>query len=531
MTERRQVVRPLIATTVIAAAAVGAAYAFGPGAQAEKVGSTAKAKDGRHQVVKAETLTATGACATSARYPKRQLRGVWIATVHNVDWPSKPGLSPDRQRAEYLRILDNAVKRRLNAVFFQVRPASDAIYRSSLEPWSQWLTGTAGRDPGWDPLPFLVEEAHKRGLQFHAWFNPYRAADSASAKLPAGHPARLHPDWVVKHEGKLYYNPGLPEVRDWVTKVVTDVVQRYDVDGVHFDDYFYPYPGRGTRFADQAAYKKYGKGLSLADWRRRNVNDLVAQISGAVHAARPYAVFGISPFGIWRNKAEDPAGSATKGMSAYDSIYADAKAWIKKGSVDYVMPQLYWPRGFAAADYTVLAKWWADAVKGTDVDLYIGQALYRVGATDTPAWTKAGELPAHLTLNRKHPEISGDVYFSAAQLARNPLGVLDRIVKEHYTRPALPPALRPGPTSAPAAPRGVRAASGTLTWQAQPGAQAYAVYRVTGKDASCATADARNLLAVVPASAAPQYAAAGSGAYYVTTLDRLGNESAATPAT
>ncbi|MBB2744286.1 UNVERIFIED_ORG: uncharacterized lipoprotein YddW (UPF0748 family) [Microbispora rosea subsp. rosea] len=532
MTERRQVVRPLIATTVIAAVAVGAAYTFGPGAQAEKVGAE---KAGRSAVPKAtrqhvdaETLTAADTCATSVKYPKRQLRGVWIATVHNLDWPSKSGLSPDRQKAEYVKILDNAVNRRLNAVFFQVRPASDAIYRSSMEPWSQWLTGTAGKDPGWDPLPFLVEEAHKRGLQFHAWFNPYRAADSASSKLPAGHPALLHPDWTVKHEGKLYYNPGLPQVRDWVTKVVTDVVKRYDVDGVHFDDYFYPYPGQGTRFADQAAYKKYGKGLTLADWRRRNVNQLVAQVSQAVHTAKPYAAFGISPFGIWRNKAEDPAGSDTKGMSAYDSIYADARAWIKAGSVDYVMPQLYWPRGFAAADYSVLAKWWADAVKGTDVDLYIGQALYRVGAADTPAWTKAGELPAHLTLNRKYPEISGDVYFSAAQLVKNPLGVLDRIVKSHYAHPALPPMLRQGP--APAAPRGVKAAGGTLTWQAQPGAQSYGIYRVTGQDASCATADARNLVAVVPASQAPSYAAGDPGAYYVTAVDRLGNESPATRA-
>ncbi|MEV7804295.1 family 10 glycosylhydrolase [Microbispora sp. NPDC088329] len=528
MTERGQVIRPLIATTVIAAVAAGAAYTFGPDAQAEKVGRTAAPKAERQQV-RAETVTAAEKCVTSVEYPKRQLRGVWIATVHNVDWPSKPGLPPDRQKAEYVRILDSAVKRRLNAVFFQVRPASDAIYRSSLEPWSQWLTGTAGKDPGWDPLPFLVSEAHKRGLQFHAWFNPYRAADSASSTLPEGHPALLHPDWTVKHEGKLYYNPGLPQVRDWVTTVVTDVVKRYDVDGVHFDDYFYPYPGQGTRFADQAAYKKYGKGLTLADWRRRNVNRLVSQVSQAVHAAKPHTVFGISPFGIWRNKSEDPAGSATKGMSAYDSIYADAKAWIKAGSVDYVMPQLYWPRGFAAADYSVLAKWWAGAVKGTEVDLYIGQALYRVGAADTPAWTKAGELPAHLTLNRKYPEISGDVYFSAAQLVKNPLGVLDRIVKNHYSHPALPPVLRAGATP-PVAPRGVKASGGTLTWRAEPGAQTYAIYRVTGKDASCATADARNLVAVVPASAAPSYAAEGSGTYYVTTVDRLGNESPASRA-
>ncbi|GAA0406710.1 family 10 glycosylhydrolase [Microbispora corallina] len=527
---RRQVSRPLIATTLVATVAAGAAYTFGPGARADQADRKASPSQERSRAADApaQSLTAAASCATSARYPKRQLRGVWIATVHNLDWPSRPGLSPARQQAEYLKILDSAVKHRFNAVFVQVRPASDAIYRSSLEPWSQWLTGTAGKDPGWDPLPFLVDEAHKRGLEFHAWFNPFRAADSATSKLPASHPAKVHPDWVVKHEGRLYYNPGLPQVRDWVTKVVTDVVRRYDVDGVHFDDYFYPYPGNGAKFADSAAYKKYGKGMSLGDWRRRNVNELVAEVSHAVHAAKPYVKFGISPFGIWRNKAEDPGGSATKGMSGYDAIYADAKAWIKARSVDYVMPQLYWPRGFAAADYSVLLPWWANAVKGTGVDLYIGQALYQVGTTG--AWTKAGELPAHLALNRKYPEVGGDVFFSAAQLVKNPLGVLDRITKEHYTRPALLPLLTGFDTTAPAAPRGVAASGGTLTWKAQPGARAYGVYRVAGDDASCATADARNLVAVVPASAAPSYATTAPGAYYVTALDRLGNESAAVPA-
>ncbi|MFC0863935.1 glycoside hydrolase family 10 protein [Sphaerimonospora cavernae] len=530
MTDRGYL-RPLIATTAVALLTGGAAYTFGP------VAGAAAGKGAGKGVGKAapERLSAAQSCATSVRFPKRRLRGVWIATVRNLDWPSRPGLSPHRQRAEYLKILDNAVKRRLNAVFVQVRPASDALYRSSLEPWSQWLTGTAGKDPGWDPLPFLVDEAHKRGLEFHAWFNPYRAAESATATLPTGHPARVHPDWTVKHEGGLYYNPGLPQVRDWVTRVVTDVVRRYDVDGVHFDDYFYPYPGKGTRFADHAAFKKYGDGMKPADWRRDNVNKLVAQVSDAVHEAKPYVKFGISPFGIWRNKKEDPSGSNTTGMSAYDSIYADAKAWIKAGSVDYIMPQLYWPRGFSAAAYEVLVPWWANAVKGTGVDLYIGQALYRVGSTDTPAWKKAGELPAHLTLNRKYPEVGGDVYFSAKYLVANPLSVLDRIVAGHYSRPALLPL--PGRVKAkrPAPPQGVKNVNGRLEWRAQPDARAYAVYRApdhkAGKAAAaknCVTADARNLVAIVPASDSPSYTAGGSGAYYVTTLDRLTNESAAT---
>ncbi len=524
--ERPRSIRgPLLASLVVATASAGAAYAFGP-EPAPKKTTTVRA------AAAAETCTASGT------RPKRQLRGVWIATVHNSDWPSKPGLTPARQRAEYVTILDNAVKRRLNAVFVQVRPESDALYRSSLEPWSKYLTGSAGRDPGWDPLPFLISEAHKRGLEFHAWFNPYRAAyETDVSALPARHPARVHPDWTVKHEGRLYYNPGLPQVRDWVTKVVTDVVRRYDVDGVHFDDYFYPYPGNGTRFADAATHAKYGKGVKLADWRRDNVNELVAQVSRAVHGTKAYVKFGISPFGIWRNKSDDPKGSATNGMSAYDAIYADAKAWIKAGSVDYLIPQLYWPRGFAAADYDALVPWWAEAVRGTDVDLYIGQALYRVGTKDTPAWTKPAEMPSHLTVNRRYPEVKGDVYFSAAGLAANPLGVLDRIVKNHYAQPALLPLIKGLPSGPPAAPANLKASSGTLTWAAAPGARAYAVYRIGagkggkkdagGGSAGCATVDARHLVAVVPADGSPAYAAGESGDYYVTALDRLNNESPA----
>ncbi|MFC4585123.1 glycoside hydrolase family 10 protein [Sphaerisporangium corydalis] len=520
--------RPLIAATTVAALTTGVAYLFGPGAPPAD-------SETKRAAPAAARPAADGACKVSAAYPKRQLRGVWIATVHNVDWPSKTGLDPARQQAEYVRILDNAVKRNFNAVFVQVRPASDAIYKSAYEPWSQWLTGTAGKDPGWEPLPFLIAEAHKRGLEFHAWFNPYRAADKDNvAKLPANHPARLHPAWVVKHEGRLYYNPGLPEVRAHTVQVIQDVVTRYDVDGVHFDDYFYPYPGNGTTFADAAAFTKYGKGKSLAAWRRDNVNKLVAEVGQAVHAAKPYVKFGISPFGIWRNKSNDPTGSDTKGLSSYDAIYSDARAWIKAGSVDYIMPQLYWPRGFAAADYAKLVPWWAAEVRGTGVHLYIGQALYRVGATDVAAWTKAGELPAHLTLNRKYPEVQGDVYFSAAQMAKNPLGVLDRIAKDHYSRPALPPLMKARGGGPPAAPAAVRNSGGTLAWRSSPGASAYAVYRVAGAGPdACSTADARNLLAVVPATGAAQqaYAASAGGAYLVSALDRLGNESAPVTAT
>ncbi|GAA5060772.1 uncharacterized lipoprotein YddW (UPF0748 family) [Thermocatellispora tengchongensis] len=534
--------RALLAATAVAAVTTVAAYSFGPGASAERAADTAQKAGKAGRSGDAATEATADATADAARtpaapdcdldpaHPKRQLRGVWIATTTNIDWPSRPGLSPARQQAEYVRILDSAVKRGLNAVFVQVRPASDALYKSPYEPWSKFLTGKAGKDPGWDPLPFLISEAHKRGLEFHAWFNPYRAAyESSVSELPASHPARQHPGWVVKYGGRLYYNPGLPSVREHVVKVVTDVVNRYDIDGVHFDDYFYPYPSGGATFDDKAAFAKYGKGQRLADWRRANVNTLVAEVDKAVHAAKPHVKFGISPFGIWRNRSNDPKGSQTSGMSAYDSIYADARAWIKAGTVDYIMPQLYWPRGFKAADYSVLAPWWAAQVKGTDVHLYIGQALYRVGATDAAQWTRPGELPAHLTLNRKYPQIRGDVYFSAKQLLSNPLKVLDAIKKQHYSRPALLPLVEERGGQAPAKPGGLTANGATLTWKASQGARSYAVYRVDGDPGECATADARNLVAIVPNGTS--YTATASGTYLVTALDRLQHESKPTQIT
>ncbi|MGW4800841.1 glycoside hydrolase family 10 protein, partial [Nonomuraea sp. NPDC004297] len=447
--------RPLAVAAAVAVATTAAAYTFGP------AGSPAASE--KKTTVAGPATTGAAPCKPDPRYPKRELRGVWIATTQNIDWPSKPGLSPDRQKAEYVKILDSAAKRNLNAVFVQVRPASDALYKSSLEPWTQYLTGTAGKSPGWDPLPFLIEEAHKRNMEFHAWFNPYRASYGDSvAKLPADHPARLHPDWTVKYGGRLYYNPGLPAVREHVVKVITDVVDRYDIDGVHFDDYFYPYPAAGQTFDDAAAFRKFGDGKKLADWRRGNVNKLVKQVDEAVHEARNHVKFGISPFGIWRNKAQDPTGSSTSGMSAYDSIYADARAWIKAGTVDYVLPQLYWPRGHSAADYTTLVRWWSGEVKDTDVQLYIGQGLYRVGTKDDRAWTKPGELPAQVGINRSSKQVDGEVYFSAKQLLSDPLGAMDRIAKTYYSRPALQPLMEARGGEAPPPPADAKAAGTRL---------------------------------------------------------------------
>jgi uncharacterized lipoprotein YddW (UPF0748 family) len=367
-----------------------------------------------------------------------QMRAVWIATVSNIDWPSRPGLSVAAQQQEYRAILDHAVRLRLNTVVVQVRPTADAFWPSPHEPWSQWLTGVQGQDPGYDPLAFLVAEAHARGLQFHAWFNPFRVSKQDDpTRLVPEHPARQHPDWVFGYGGQLYYNPGIPAVREFVMDAVMDAVTRYDVDGVHFDDYFYPYPVAGAPIPDGAAFAQYGGAFAdVADWRRDNVNQLVRGMAERIHAVKPDVEFGVSPFGIWRNRSADPRGSATRGLESYSAIYADSHTWVKQGWVDYIVPQIYWEIGHGAADYAVLVPWWAGVVAGTGVELYIGQAAYKVGST--PAWDEA-ELAEHLALNRKYPEVLGDVYFSARSLTSNAAAAMDRVVAGHYAKPAVVP--------------------------------------------------------------------------------------------
>lgn len=366
----------------------------------------------------------------------RELRGMWIASVTNTDWPSAPGLSPAEQRQELLDLLDVAVERRLNAVMFQVRPTADAFWPSPYEPWSQYLTGTQGRDPGWDPLGTAVHEAHRRGLELHAWFNPYRVAmtDDPGTLVPT-HPARLHPDWVLPYGGKLYYNPGLPEVRRFVEDAMLDAVRRYPIDAVHWDDYFYPYPVAGQTFADDDAWARYGAGFADRDaWRRHNTDLLVSEMSARIKRIRPGTDFGISPFGVWRNAANDPLGSATQaGVQTYDDLHADTRGWVKREWIDYIAPQIYWNIGFAAADYGVLVPWWSDVVAGTRVKLYPGEALYKVGLAGQPAaWQDPAELSRHLTFDQDHPEVRGNIFFSATQVTADPLGAMSRVVADHY---------------------------------------------------------------------------------------------------
>ena len=384
-----------------------------------------------------------GADASGRRKLPRQLRGVWVATVTNRDWPSKPGLSVDRQKAELTAILDQAVKDRLNAVILQVRPTADALWPSPYEPWSNVLTGTQGQAPGWDPLGTAVREAHARGLELHAWFNPYRIANHTDpTKLVASHPARRHPDWVVTYGGKMYYNPGLPRVRAFVEDAVLDAVRKYPVDAVHFDDYFYPYPVAGQTFDDDEAYDRYGGAFSdRAAWRRDNIDKLVRETAARIRRTRPGTQFGISPFGVWRNSATDPRGSDTRaGVQTYDDLHADTRKWVREHWIDYICPQIYWNIGFAAADYAKLVPWWAEVAKGTPTELYIGEALYKAGdPAQSAAWQNPAELSDHLTLAAKYPQVRGHAFFAAKDVATDPIGAMARVVADHYQQPARPP--------------------------------------------------------------------------------------------
>ncbi|MCX4821849.1 family 10 glycosylhydrolase [Streptomyces sp. NBC_01142] len=374
---------------------------------------------------------------------RREFRGMWLATVANRDWPSRPGLTAAQQRSELLAHLDTAVARKLNAVVFQVRPTADALWPSPYEPWAEYLTGVQGRHPGWDPLGTAVREAHRRGLELHAWFNPYRVASHTDpSRLVETHPARVHPEWVLPYGGKLYYNPGIPEVRRFVQDAMMDAVRRYDIDAVHFDDYFYPYPVAGQVFDDEETYARYGAGFpDKAAWRRDNIDRLVRETAARIKKAKKNVRFGISPFAVWRNAATDPLGSDTRaGVQTYDDLHADTRTWVTRGWIDYIVPQIYWNIGFSPADYARLLPWWNEVARGTGVHLYIGEALYKAGAPGQPApWQDPGELSRHLTLARDYTEARGHCFFSAKEVMQDPVGAMARVVADHYPTRVRPP--------------------------------------------------------------------------------------------
>lgn len=375
--------------------------------------------------------------------PKREFRAVWVATVANIDWPSKPGLSTDQQKKEVIDILNLHQKNGMNAIIMQIRPTADAFYKSDLEPWSRYLTGTQGKAPNpfYDPLHFWVEECHKRNMEFHAWLNPFRVAQNVSDPLSANHIAFKHPDWIVNYGDKLYFDPGLPQTRDFVVKVVTDIVARYNVDAIHFDDYFYPYPLKED-FPDQGSFEKYNRGFTSeqkADWRRDNVDILIKSLSEAIKKAKPWVKFGISPFGVWRNKKDDPEGSETSaGTTNYDQLYADILKWQRNGWIDYCLPQLYWQIGHPSVDFLTLSKWWA--AHAYNRAMYIGHGVYRLEANSTiPEWKDPNQLVKQIQIVRQNPKLDGSAFYSSIHFKRDLFG-FDKSLRENlYKSPALVP--------------------------------------------------------------------------------------------
>ncbi len=381
-----------------------------------------------------------------SEYLKREFRGVWVATVVNIDYPPKAAKNTSVQKYEYINMLEDFKQMGINAVIFQVRPSADAFYESSYEPWSAYLTGTQGLAPepkGYDPLEFMIEEAHKRGMEFHAWLNPYRATFNLDTiNLADKHPLNKNRDWFIKYGKRFYFKPHKYEVRDHITNVIEEIVQKYDVDAIHFDDYFYPYKIQGLPFPDSLDYEKTkGASITIEDWRRQNVDLLIQQVSKKIKEVKPYVQFGISPFGVWRNQSADPRfGSDTRaGQTCYDDLYADVLKWMRNEWIDYIVPQLYWHIGFNVADHQTLVDWWAKNAFGRN--LYIGHAAYKVGDPKTSDWLNPSEIPNQIHLNRATFNTQGSVFFSAKSIRNNPLNLKDSL-SQLYKKPVLLPEMK-----------------------------------------------------------------------------------------
>jgi uncharacterized lipoprotein YddW (UPF0748 family) len=377
----------------------------------------------------------------------REFRGVWIATVGNIDWPSEKNLSTEQQKKEILNLLDLFHSLHFNAIIFQVRPAADAFYNSKYEPWSSYLTGENDKAPApyYDPLAFIIEETHKRGMEFHAWLNPYRAVINYQEFQSKPFPLTYEKsEWFVNYGKNKYFNPGIPEVRAYTNQVVTDIVQNYNIDAIHFDDYFYPYKIKDEDFPDQLTFKDHGGSYypdHLDDWRRNNINLIIRELYQTIKTIKPWVQLGISPFGVWRNKNQDPRGSATEaGQTNYDHLYADILYWIKNGWIDYILPQAYWPIGHNKVDYKEVVQWWADNSFGAR--LYIGHSMYRLGEIkEDPAWIKESptEIEKQLDLNKSLSQIEGSVFFSAKSFIQNPFKIDHILETKYYPFPALQP--------------------------------------------------------------------------------------------
>lgn len=465
--------------------------------------------------------------------PKREFRAVWVATVGNIDWPSKPGLGAAQQQKEFIDRLNFLHEHGFNAVIVQVRPAADAFYPSELEPWSKYLSGKQGIAPFpmYDPIAFMVEETHKRNMEFHAWFNPFRAlVNSAINPNPVTHVTRTHPDWVIHYGGKSYLDPGNPEARNYVNRVILDVVKRYDIDGVHIDDYFYPYKVPGKVFGDQRSYTQFGQGKSIDDWRRDNINKFVEALYKGVKKEKMYVKVGISPFGIWRNNRQDPTGSATNGTSCYDDLYADVATWVRNKWVDYIAPQLYWEHGHRLAAYEVLVPWWKNLCK--DRALYIGMGVYRMVNATQPVWKGYGEILKQIQTERSY-KAEGAIMYSMASFDKIGNGLSNQLKQvNYYGTIAIPPAMPWLDNVAPPAPKATlkvtqNQKSAIITWEAPAHNEPlkYLVYKFH-KNETVDLSKSAKLIAVTQKNIFvdddPDYVQAQ---YVITAADRLWNES------
>ena len=464
--------------------------------------------------------------------PKREFRGAWIQAVNGQFL----GMGEQEMKGYLVTMLNNLKRANVNAIIFQVRVEGDALYRSSLEPWSRFLTGTQGKDPGWDPLQFMVTEAHARGMELHAWINPYRARTKSTRKLDAKHQFSKYPERFIGYDTQLFFNPSLQENRDWICTIVKDIVSRYDVDGFHIDDYFYPYPVAGNQFNDDVFYKNDSRGIAdKGDWRRDNVNRLIWQMHKTVRETKPWVKFGVSPFGIYRNMASSPAGSDTKGLQSYDDLYADVIHWINEGWVDYCIPQVYWEIGHTAADYETLVKWWAK--HAANRPLYIGQDVNRTVRAADLKNSKSHQLPAKMKLQRSLPAIQGSCLWDAASAANN-VGQYRTVLEQYYHKnPALMPQYKFIDKKAPKKVRGIKrittAGNDVLVWitpnkdntKALDKVVNYVVYRFAQGE-KVKLESSSNIVAITPNTYyhLPK-GESGKYTYVVTALDRLQNES------
>ncbi len=467
---------------------------------------------------------------------KYEFRGAWVSTVANIDWPSSSGLSSDLQKMEIETQLNLLKEIGCNAIILQVRPTSDAIYPSELEPWSRYLMGKQGLAPTpyYDPLAYWIEQTHKRGMELHAWFNPYRIQQNIKDTLAQSHIINKHPDWGWVYGTRRYFEPGNPDVWKFISQVVVDVVKRYDIDAVHFDDYFYPYAIADQPFPDSQAFEKFGGACfpnQLDDWRRHNVDTIIQILSSEIKETKPWVKFGISPFGVWRNRAEDSIGSETKaGTTNYDALYADIIKWQRNGWIDYTLPQLYWHEGHPAANFSTLAYWWSDFSYGRS--MYLGLAPYRIDKkSDEKMWKKPKYFYKQLELLRSVEGIDGFCFFSSAQFKRKELSGLHKKLKNNLCKtPAIVPPMPWIDKVAPLPPTNLNSNDQSIAWDApyanseMDKARFYAVYYYP-KKSSYLLKDKNFLISITGENKMMFDKKVPAGVYRISSLDRLNNES------